>query len=163
MTTSSRDHSCAVELKRHLLTIYGGFADKRIKNLDKGNRFIVDDRDQGQTRDAHGQLYPWFCQMALEVISPQSMKLTMHGNVPTSPSVESWIDANNAVRIEAPKGLELSIQLGEEARLVGLADLIDAIVKPPARYSVPSYKYVCPRTATALRTLASALAKAPRS
>ena len=35
-------------LKRKLFDEYGGFRDKRIKNLDQGERFIIDDRSPTQ-------------------------------------------------------------------------------------------------------------------
>ena len=35
-------------LIRKLFDEYGGFFDKRIKNLDKGERFIIDDRSPTQ-------------------------------------------------------------------------------------------------------------------
>lgn len=43
-------------LKQVLFDAYGGFADKRFKNLDKGRLFIIDDRGPGD-EDAAGKLF----------------------------------------------------------------------------------------------------------
>lgn len=43
-------------LKKHLFDAYKGFSDKRIKNLNKGNTFIIDDRSPKDI-DSKGGLY----------------------------------------------------------------------------------------------------------
>ncbi len=61
-------------LKRKLFDEYGGFADKRIKNLDKGERFIIDDRSP--TQDFGSQrLYSYFCAIFADVISEVKLEL----------------------------------------------------------------------------------------
>jgi len=46
-------------LKKALFEAYGGFADKRIKKLESGSIFVVDDRSDGD-RGADGKLYGYF-------------------------------------------------------------------------------------------------------
>ena len=55
-------------LKQALLDQYGHFADKRIKNNDRGSLFIVDDRGPGD-HGADGKLFLWFCVIFAEVIA----------------------------------------------------------------------------------------------
>lgn len=160
---SVRPRACPAELaalKKHLFTEYGGFADKRVKKLEKGNLFIIDDRDPRRDVGADKKLYPWFCLMFAEVLSGREVVVRMWGNVPSSSSVQKWVDSGHAGRTDAPAGLQISVPLGQEDKLRTLAGLIDDIVKPGARYSEKSYKYVCPRTASSLRRLADTLQRA---
>ena len=57
-------------LKQRLFEHYGGFADKRIKNLAKGNHFFCDERARASSRDARGALFYWFCTVGMTVESP---------------------------------------------------------------------------------------------
>lgn len=68
-------------LKQVLFDAYGGFADKRVKNLDKDRLFIIDDRPEGD-KGARGELYPWFCQIFAEAIDQDTVKIVMRGDVP---------------------------------------------------------------------------------
>lgn len=77
-------------LKQSLLNEYGHFADQRLKKIDSGSLFIVDDRipsDHGADR----KLYPWFCLIFADVIEPNAVKVTMRGGIPRSANVEKWI------------------------------------------------------------------------
>jgi hypothetical protein len=147
----------ARELKKVLFDAYGGFADKRVRNLDTGNRFIVDDRGPGDF-DARKQLFLWFCQIFVDVLGPASIKVVLRGDVPTSPSVREWLAAHGAQ--QSNFGIEFTIQPGQLEDLRDLANRIARIVAPGNRYEVPSYKYVCPRTAGSLMHLQSVLQKA---
>ena len=153
-------------LKAHLFDAYGGFADKRIKDLAKSNRFIVDDRKQGDI-GADGKLYSSFCSIFARVTANDTLEVTLHGNVPTSSAVEGWAQscgAKLAIGIEST--LTVTLGLGEVGRVRELAEHIAAIVAPNApRYSVAAYKYTCPRTAQSLQRLADicdAFVRGPR-
>jgi len=82
-------------LKQAFLDAYGHFADKRIKNIDRGSSFIVDDRGP-QDVGADGKLYPWFCQILAEVIDQNTVRITMRGNVPQGALVARWFEAHGA-------------------------------------------------------------------
>lgn len=151
------DDSQLNHLKGYLFKEYGGFADKRIKKLEKSDLFIVDDRDPQHDVGADKRLYPWFCLMFAKVNTGQSVALKMWGGVPTSAAITKWIDAGNGKWTDAPPGIEVPVERGRESRLRDLAKLMQDIVKPGARYPEKSYKYVCPRTAKSLRRLADAL------
>jgi len=68
-------------LKRALFDFYGGFADKRIKNLDKGTTFIVDGRS---TSDLGGDRKPFatFCLVFADVVSESEVRVNLSGNIP---------------------------------------------------------------------------------
>jgi len=142
------------DLKKVLFDAYDGFADKRIKKLDKGMYFIVDDRDDGD-EDARGELFLWFCQIGLKVEAVDAVTITLRGGVPESPRVAQWLEKMGAQKTAF--AIEVPIQRGQEAQLAGLADAFRAITRRGARYDVKAYKYVCPRAAGALENLAKVL------
>jgi hypothetical protein len=148
----------ALNLKRLLLAEYGSFADKRIKKVEKGRLFIVDDRAEGGVA-SDGAPYGWFCQMVLDVIDGDTVLVKLI-NLPVGPTVTRWA-AVNRIRLRADESLELSITSATATQLITLAEALRAIVARGApRYSVASYKYACPRTADSLDRLASALTRA---
>lgn len=135
------------ELKERLFSAFGGFADKRIKDLDKSNLFIVDDRTTADNA-ADGRLFSWFCEIFAEVVDKDTIKINMRGNVPDGPLVAKWFTENSAK--DTNFGREVTLRRGEQQRLTGLAAAIRAIIQPGATYEVSSYKYVCPRVAASL-------------
>jgi len=145
------------DLKQFLYDAYGGFADKRIKNIDKGKLYIIDDRTPSD-EDAAGKLFLWFCQIFAEVLDAGTVRVTLRGSVPRSPLVTKWLASNGAE--QANGEVQFSIRRGEEEGLGELARVFRAIVRPGAHYAVSSYKYVCPRTAASIERLQSVLKKA---
>lgn len=148
----------ATALKQHLFEAYGGFTDKRIKKIEKGNQFIIDDRDQHRDFDADKNLYYWFCLIFAKVISTSEVEVVMRGGVPMNGQIEAWIADGNAHIEEAPFRLIVPIKIGEEEQLRKLATIVELIICPNGpRYHEPSYKYVCPRVASSLRQFADVL------
>ena len=145
-------------LKSHLLKAYGGFADKRIKNLDKGNCFIADDRSRTDFA-ADKNLYPWFCKIFVSVVAPAVVEVLLAGNVPSGGEVSAWVAKHKArLRSNSKDSMTISVSSDEEVCLEELAEAFRSIVRPGApRYKEPSYKYVCPRTAQSLEKLAGIL------
>jgi len=158
------DHGEATRaLKEIFFAEYGGFADKRIKNLDKGSVFIIDDRgprDFGADRD----LYLWFCMMFVEVIDDNTIRVSLHRNVPQGKKVSEWCAENCAQMTETSVtgdfSLTFEVKRGEQKKLSTLARAFRSIVEGGARYEVPSYKYVCPRITDALARLQEVLSRA---
>lgn len=145
------------KLKKTLFDKYNGFADKRIKKLESDSLFIVDDRSEGDY-GADKKLFLWFCSVFAVVDTESSISVSLVGGVPRSAEIESWIVNNNCVFTEGNQiVMKFSLQKGEEFKLLDLASLFENIVAPGKRYSVPAYKYVCPRTANTLRKLAANL------
>ena len=141
-------------LKQLLFEKYGGFADKRIKHLESGSKFIVDDRS-GKDVGADRRLYSNFCMIFADVMSADEVRVSLSGNVPTSQAVRDWASSHNAV--QAGNTLDIQISKGQQSALRSLAKAIRAITARGAKYDVKSYKYVCPRTADSLEKLAGVL------
>jgi hypothetical protein len=144
-------------LKQVFLEEYGHFADKRIKNLDKGSLFIIDDRGPGDVGADH-HLFLWFCLMFAEVADQNTVRIKLGGDVPKGVRVAEWL-AENKVE-DRRVGFEFDVRRGTQGRLTNLAKAFESIVQPGARYPVPSYKYVCPRVASALVRLQRLLDRA---
>lgn len=145
------------ELKKTLFDNYDGFADKRIKNLDSGNLFIIDDRTEKDI-GADKQLFPYFCLMFAEVQSDGTIKIILRGNVPMGPLVKKWISENNCEFIKAPQGsLSFVVEKGETKTLTDLAKAFHAIVAHGKRNKISNYKIVCPRTVKSLLKLRGVL------
>ena len=148
-----------MNLKETLFQEYNGFADKRIKNLTKNARFIVDDRGP---RDfaADKSLFLWFCAIFVDVLAEDEIFVQLTGGVPMSKRVHSWIDKIGASYEQGSRStLSFNVKRGHEAILVSLAQALEAIVARGSSYPVASYKYVCPRTAKSLRRLEKTLRK----
>ena len=145
-------------LKRALFDFYGGFADKRIKNLDKGTTFIVDARS---TSDLGGDRKPFatFCMVFADVVSETEVRVNLSGNIPVGAQVEAWLKEQGLTikKILAPQ-LSIKVSQGNQGILDSLADaMMSIVVRGAPRYDVPSYKYACPQTAGALKQLKQVL------
>jgi hypothetical protein len=155
-----------VTLKRKLFDEYGGFADQRIQNLDKGERFIIDDREPRDVGANH-KLYSYFCEIYADVISEANLvskdriRVVLHGNIPSSQGVQAWIEEHIPASGDSfASSLIFIIEKDQEFILNELADCIEAIVAPGVpHYKTASYKYVCPRTANSLRRFAKILSE----
>jgi hypothetical protein len=149
-----------MKLKQPLFDEYGGFADKRIKRLERSSLFIVDDRSAAD-HGADRQLFLWFCLIFAEVVSDTEVRISLRGRVPIGAAVEIWISKNKAgLGVKSGKELSFTIKKGKEAHLTELADAVASIVGSNKRYAEKAYKYVCPRTSRSLKRLARTLKQA---
>jgi hypothetical protein len=141
-------------LKQTLLDEYGHFADQRIKKIDTGSVFIVDNRGPGDY-GADRKLFLWFCSIFANVVEPNAVEITMRGGIPRSAAVEAWIKKYAAD--DEKYGLSFRVTPDDLDKLPALAKAVRSIIR--ARYSVKAYKYVCPRTAASLERLHAKLSK----
>ncbi|MCU1296343.1 MAG: hypothetical protein JWO91_621 [Acidobacteriaceae bacterium] len=151
------------KLKQALFSEYDGFADNRITDFDKGHIFIVDDRGPGDVGAEKNLLLPHFCLIFADLTADGSVKVSLHRNVPLGKAVIEWIARHNAWYDKAYPytTLEFTISNNGQLALNELADAFRAIVAPNASpYSVPNYRYMCPRTATSLERLKGVLDEA---
>lgn len=147
------------KIKQYLFEAYGGFADKRIKNLDKGVRFIVDDRGPNDYA-ADKSLYLWFCSVCVEVHAADHIDVLLAGGLPKSAALDLWLKSHGVdSSTQGRSALRIVVPVTGADMLDELAEIIAATVKPGVRYSEKSYKYVCPRTAASLRRLGVHLRK----
>lgn len=107
-------------LKEALLREYGSFADKRIKNIDKGSRFLVDDRHDGGLA-SDGTPYGRFCSISAEVTDADTVRVVL-SNLPEGPSVAAWAGAMGITGSSART--ELAVTRETLGLLTGLAEAI---------------------------------------
>jgi hypothetical protein len=148
--------------KKILLLAYGGFADKRIKDIDKSDMFTVDDRDEPDLGYDRKPLSS-FCKISVKVRSNKSVTVTLFGNIPAGKDVKLWLARHNCeIRTPARQSmLEFNVKKGNNARLNELADAIEQFVETSElHHIVKSNKFVCLRTAKSLRHLNAILDEA---
>lgn len=135
-----------------------------LKNIDKGYPIVIDDRSEADV-GSNKQLYSYFCEILLLIRSEDEVEVSLRNNVPQGSDVENWMKKNECEYSDTPfENLKFTVCSKNIDILHDLAICFKNIVKPGApRYSVPNYKYVCPRTASSLERLASALSKAWRT
>lgn len=143
-------------LKRALLDTYRSFADRRIKNIDRGHRFIVDGRTESDIA-ADGQVYGWFCSLFLDVAHADAVQLSIL-NIPMSPAVAIWLGEH--AEPFGRGGYRVTLARGDQTLLSALAQRVAAITARGKRYDTPSYKYAVPRVVDSLRRLEVALDQA---
>jgi len=144
-------------LQEALFKEYGP-ADGRIKKAEKASFFRV---DQSQIHTgADGKPLSHVCTIFAEVKGDSGLTITLRGNVPMDSPVQKWIESVGAscgssagVRRE----VSFSVKRKEQNKLGGLAKAMRETVARGRRYSEPSYKYTCPRTASALDHLQDVL------
>jgi hypothetical protein len=135
-----------------------GPTDGRIKKAEKASFFRV---DQSQIHTgADRKPLSHVCTIFAEVKGDGGLTITLRGNVPLEAPVQEWIKSVGA-SCGSPLGtrreLSFSVKKGEQNKLGGLAQAMRATVARGRRYSEPSFKYTCPRTASALDHLQDVL------
>lgn len=142
------------ELKAALVKEYGGFADRRIKKLESGDFFHVDDRG-GSDYDARKRLFNWFCTIDLVVCEGEKVKVIIGNALPQNNKVEQWWK-ENSIKGNFPGMGCLKITPKKIDRLDELADLVEKVRPDPYN---KAYYYTVPRTVNSLRRLKETLAK----
>lgn len=136
-------------LKKALLEEYGHFSNRTLKNVDKGSKFIVDDRGPGDSTSKG--LNSTFCLIFADVKNSQCVEVKLYSpsGVPDGPTVSHWLKTNKILRLAS--GITFDITPPTLGILLALSQAIDSITAQP--YTVKAYKYVCPRTAKSLKRL----------
>jgi hypothetical protein len=145
-------------LKQTFFDEYGSFADTRIKKLDSGSLFIIDDRNPRKDFDAKEHPFPWFCLMSADVADQDTVLITLRGGdgVLVSPGVTAWLDAHGARRTNSD--IQFDVKRGSQGKISGLATAVRAAVKQRDRPS--SYYFTCPRVGSALDRVRAVLDRA---
>lgn len=127
-----------------------------IKRRSKNSHIVIDDRSE-RDRGSDGQLYSWFCQIFAEVVDPKTVSVSLRGNVPIGPAVKDWLSLHKVAEPEGEGNLVFGVTSTDVKKLKTLSQAVRSIVQRGAKYSVPSYKYVCPRVARTLDRLYTVL------
>ena len=148
-----------IKIQQALVDEYG-FSDKRIKKVESAKTFVVDDRGSSDL-NAKKNPFSWFCHIFVRVGS--GVSVTLAGGVPLNDEIRGWASHKGHTLHEDEDGLRLNLSLdineSNHNDLIQLASLIENITAPGNNYSVPAYKYVCPRTAASLKRLAAKLSE----
>lgn len=144
------------DLKKALFAAYGGFADLRVKDLNKASKFIVDYR---RTDATDRKVYGNSCLIFADVVGAREVRITLSNAVPCGITVSQWARAQSITRCDGDL-LEFSVTPASVDDLESLAGAFRAIVEGGKRYDAAHYKYTCPRTATSLEKLARVLRQA---
>lgn len=149
-----------LELRKILYEVYGAYGDNRYKNPDIIPTFVADFReDINIGNDGRPRLN--FCEILVEVASETEVEIILRGNIPLSPAVQEWIDAQGiSLRNQHGHCLIFKITTGEQHKIDDLAERIKAITAPGMQYSESSYKRVCPQVEGCLKLLRKNLDKA---
>jgi hypothetical protein len=147
-----------LELKKHLVSVYHGFSDSRIKKLTTGKTFTIDDRCP-RDFDSRGNAFTSLCEMTAQVQDAATVEVELRRNVPVSDGIKQWAaEAGAKLTTGNTPLLQFTVTPERLNLLKELADEVKAIVKRGApEYPVPSWKYACPRTAGSLCRLQKAL------
>ena len=116
-------------LKQAFLDEYGSFSDKRIKNVDRGSAFMVDDRADGGVA-SDGSVYGWFCEVFVNVIDQDRVLVTLRGQIPKGVAVDAWMEKYD-VMIGRPffhDELKFDVGRADVAKLTQLATALRLIV-----------------------------------
>jgi hypothetical protein len=114
--------------------------------------------------NSKGKLYSYFCSISLQItektlLITDDKCLLKLWNVPFNDAIQKYVLSCNGTfsDIRYERNIFIEFEASNTKILRELAMLIEDITKPGARYNVPSYKYVCPRTAYSLIRLADYL------
>lgn len=134
------------ELRQALFDLYGGFADKRLRNVTRNAAFAIDGRTARDV-SASGELYSWFCQMLAFADDALTVRIVMRGSLPGGRDVVAWFAARGMRLSES--GVEFIVT---PSTLPDLADLASRIARGGASGG-KSARLMAPRTAASLRQL----------
>jgi len=140
------------KIKRYLFNQYGGFGDKRIKDINKDYPFKIDDQTE---HDNHDQ----FCGVFVRVIDDTNFELDLTNNAPPSPRIKALVESKGG-KVQAESGyssINVKLTLEDHDFIEQLSDEIGNLVSPGRKYGDPNWKWLCPRTAVSLRRFADVL------
>ncbi len=144
----------SLALKHFLYTKYGGFGDKRIKDISRDYPFKVDDQSN---KDAHD----WFCGIFVRVIAKDRFELSLSNNAPINSTIKSLVHSKGgkASTFDKSSHIEVELSVTDIVFISDLSKLIAGLVSTGKRYKNRNWKWLCPRTAASLDRLATVLSE----
>jgi hypothetical protein len=142
----------SIELKKYLFDQYGGFADRRVKDLSKDCPFKIDDQSDKDSPDR-------FCSVFVKVTGMDRFMLSLDNNAPVTPDIKDFVELHggkiycNGER----KHIEIEISVEDVDFLKRLSYSIRALVTPGRYYEDRNWIWLCPRTADSLERFAQVL------
>ncbi len=141
------------QFKKYLFDAYGGFGDKRVKDITKDYSFKIDDQD---TDDKH----EYFCGIFVKVIEGSKFELHLTNNAPFNSKIKSMVKAKGGkVQERDYKSIEVNLTSKDYDFVSKLAVEIQGLVARGKKYNNPNWKWLCPRTANSLSHFSGILKK----
>ncbi|REJ91779.1 MAG: hypothetical protein DWQ35_13835 [Planctomycetota bacterium] len=136
------------ELKRFLFDRYGGFANKKLKDVERDEAFQIDDFGPEDR-------YHLCCHIQLRVNGDNAFELSLE-NIPTNRELSELIALRGPNIADGDFGTNISLQLNlaDIGFLRDLARVVRRITRRGQRYNNPNWKWVCRRTGESLERLA---------
>jgi hypothetical protein len=148
----------SLRLKHFLYDKYGGFGDKRIKDISRDYPFKVDDQTDEDTHDL-------FCGIFVRVKEKDRFELSLTNNAPLNTDIENLIKtkAGKALKTEGKSYIEVELSVKDVEFIKSLSQLIAEIVSSGKHYTNRNWKWLFPRTSATLDRLAKNLVEYNRS
>ena len=141
------------QFKKYLFDAYGGFGDKRVKDITKDYSFKIDDQD---TNDKH----ECFCCIFVRVIEGSKFELHLSNNAPFNSKIKSMIKAKGGKVQEGDfNSMEVDLTSKDYNFISKLSVEIKELVARGKKYDNPNWKWLCPRTANSLNHFSGILKK----
>jgi len=141
------------QFKKYLFDAYGGFGDKRVKDITKDHPFKIDDQD---TDDTHEH----FCGIFVRVIEGAKFDLHLSNNAPLNSKIKNMVKAKvGKVQEGKYNSIEVNLTSKDYDFVSKLADEIEGLVAHGKKYNNRNWKWLCPRTANSLRQFSEVLKK----
>jgi hypothetical protein len=148
----------SLELKRFLFDAYGGFADKRVTRVERGNTFIIDDR-KPEDSTGRGALSKTFCRIFARVVGEDQIVLSLHENAPIDYAVRKLVESRGGRTGEhfGATYLSVTIHATESKYVRQLAQAIEAMVDDATDLPQSTLQRTCTRVASSLHRYADCL------
>lgn len=142
----------SLALKRHLFSEYGGFADRRVKDITKDRSFQIDDVGD---YDVAGNP----CSISVRVTGEDVFTLSLRDNAPVKGVVEQMLKSRGGTvtRVRHSCHAQVELTASDHRFIDQIAKEIGALVGRGRRYENPNWKWICPRTRDSLRRFSSIL------
>ena len=142
----------SLALRRFLFNSYGGFGDKRVKDINRDYPFKLDDQSPS---DKHEH----FCGVFARVHGTDHFTLSLTNHCPLDAEIEAAVTARGGrvTKHDLATALDVDLSVDDVDFVEELGARIRRLVAPGRRYVNPNWKWVCPRTADSLQRFAEAL------
>jgi hypothetical protein len=144
----------AYPLRQALFDVYGS-PDRRVKNIEKITRFRVDACQLAKGAD--GNPLSSVCTIWATVESESKLNLHLSGSIPLDGAVKEWIDSVGNGASIGQNALSLSLKLGNQDRLSGLATAMRARAGSRQTYTYASHGHSAREIADGLEHLRKVL------
>lgn len=140
-------------LRDYLLDVYGGYADRRIKDRSMDRDIKIDDKGPHD-------VYPFFCNIFARVPDRNDDRLVLTlQNCPCSPEVMSIVERQGGTIRPSEHGptITFAIHNNHVFTIARLSLAIANLVKSRRKYTNRNWKWICTRTAGSLDRLVKIL------